>query len=54
MSYLIPIVAVVVGALALGEPLRPRLVAGSALVLAGLVAVNRGRAPHGDVDEPHA
>ena len=33
MSYLIPIVAVAVGALLFDEPLRPRLLAGSALVL---------------------
>ena len=33
ISYLIPIVAVVIGAVAFDEPLRPRLLAGSALVL---------------------
>ena len=43
MSYLIPIVAVAVGALAFQEPLRLRLLAGSALVLAGVVAVSRRR-----------
>jgi drug/metabolite transporter (DMT)-like permease len=43
MSYLIPIVAVGVGALLLAEPLRPRVVAGAALVLAGVVVVNRRR-----------
>jgi drug/metabolite transporter (DMT)-like permease len=43
MSYLIPIVAVAVGALAFDEPLRPRLVAGSALVLAGVALVGRKR-----------
>jgi drug/metabolite transporter (DMT)-like permease len=43
MSYLIPIVAVGVGALLFAEPLRPRLLAGSALVLAGVVAVSRRR-----------
>jgi drug/metabolite transporter (DMT)-like permease len=43
MSYLIPIVAVAVGALAFDEPLRPRLVAGSALVLAGVAFVGRKR-----------
>ena len=41
MSYLIPIVAVAVGALLFDEPLRPRLLAGSALVLAGVVIVSR-------------
>jgi drug/metabolite transporter (DMT)-like permease len=40
MSYLIPIVAVAVGALVFDEPLRPRLLAGSALVLAGVLTVN--------------
>ncbi len=39
ISYLIPIVAVAIGAAAFDEPLRPRLVAGSALVLAGVVLV---------------
>jgi drug/metabolite transporter (DMT)-like permease len=43
MSYLIPIVAVAVGALAFDEPLRPRLVAGSVLVLAGVAFVGRKR-----------
>jgi drug/metabolite transporter (DMT)-like permease len=43
MSYLIPIVAVAVGALLFDEPLRPRLLAGSALVLAGVVIVSRRR-----------
>ncbi len=40
-SYVIPIVAVAVGAVAFHEPVRPRLLAGSALVLAGVVAVGR-------------
>jgi drug/metabolite transporter (DMT)-like permease len=40
-SYLIPVVAVAVGALAFGEPVRPRLVAGTALVLCGVVGVSR-------------
>ncbi len=43
LSYLIPIVAVAVGAAAFDEPLRPRLLAGSALVLAGVVIVSRRR-----------
>jgi drug/metabolite transporter (DMT)-like permease len=42
-SYLIPVVAVIVGALLFDEPLRPRLLAGSALVLAGVVIVSRSR-----------
>jgi drug/metabolite transporter (DMT)-like permease len=42
-SYLIPIVAVAVGALLFGEPLRPRLLAGSALILAGVAIVGRRR-----------
>ena len=40
ISYLIPIVAVVIGAVAFDEPLRPRLLAGSALVLAGVGLVS--------------
>lgn len=43
LSYLIPIVAVAVGAALFDEPLRPRLLAGSVLVLAGVVIVSRGR-----------
>jgi len=43
-SYLIPIVAVAVGVLLFDEPLRPRLVAGSALVLAGVGGVSLLRA----------
>jgi drug/metabolite transporter (DMT)-like permease len=52
MSYLIPIVAVAVGALVFDEPLRPRLLAGSALVLAGVVIVSRRRHATAEVDPP--
>ena len=52
MSYLIPIVAVAVGALLFDEPLRPRLLAGSALVLTGVVIVSRKRHVLPDVDQP--
>ena len=52
MSYLIPIVAVAVGALLFDEPLRPRLLAGSALVLGGVVIVNQRRRAPADVDQP--
>lgn len=52
MSYLIPIVAVAVGALLFDEPLRPRLLAGSALVLAGVVLVSRRRHAPPEVDQP--
>jgi drug/metabolite transporter (DMT)-like permease len=52
MSYLIPIVAVAVGAALFDEPLRPRLLAGSALVLAGVVIVSRRRHVPPDVDQP--
>ena len=52
MSYLIPIVAVAVGARLFDEPLRPRLLAGSALVLTGVVIVNRRRHAPADVDQP--
>ena len=44
ITYAIPIVAMAVGTLAFGEPLRPRLVAGLALVLAGVLAVGWRRA----------
>ena len=43
MSYLIPIVAVAAGAVLFDEPLRPRLLAGSGLILAGVVIVSRRR-----------
>ena len=52
MSYLIPIVAVAVGALLFDEPLRPRLLAGSSLVLTGVVIVSRRRHAPPDVDQP--
>jgi drug/metabolite transporter (DMT)-like permease len=52
MSYLIPIVAVAVGAMLFDEPLRPRLLAGSALVLAGVVTVSRRRRVPPDVEQP--
>jgi drug/metabolite transporter (DMT)-like permease len=42
-SYLIPIVAVAVGAAVFDEPLRPRVLAGAALILAGVVTVGRRR-----------
>ena len=42
-SYLIPIVALAIGAVLFDEPLRPRLLAGSALILAGVVIVSRQR-----------
>jgi drug/metabolite transporter (DMT)-like permease len=41
ISYLIPIVAVALGAVVFDEPLRGRLLAGSALVLAGVAVVTR-------------
>ena len=43
VAYTIPIVAVVVGALVFAEPVRPRLVAGGVLVLAGVALVGRVR-----------
>ncbi|HXY42280.1 MAG TPA: EamA family transporter [Vicinamibacteria bacterium] len=45
ISYLIPIVAVAIGAAVFAEPLRPRLITGSALVLAGVVLVTALRLP---------
>ena len=43
IAYTIPIVAVAVGAVLFDEPLRPRLLAGAALVLAGVGIVSLGR-----------
>ena len=43
ISYLIPIVAIAVGAVVFTEPLRTRILAGSALILAGVVIVSRQR-----------
>ena len=43
IAYTIPIVAVAVGALAFGEPIRGRVLAGGALVLAGVALVSRTR-----------
>jgi drug/metabolite transporter (DMT)-like permease len=40
-SYLIPIVAGAVGALLFEEPLRPRVLAGAALILFGVLIVSR-------------
>jgi drug/metabolite transporter (DMT)-like permease len=45
IAYTIPIVAVVVGAVAFGEPVRVKLLLGGALVLAGVAWVNRVRHP---------
>jgi len=43
VAYTIPVVAVLVGALLFHEPVRPRLVLGGALVLAGVAVVSRSR-----------
>jgi drug/metabolite transporter (DMT)-like permease len=43
VAYTIPIVAVAVGALLFREPIRPRVLAGGALVLAGVGVVNARR-----------
>jgi drug/metabolite transporter (DMT)-like permease len=43
ISYLIPIVALAVGAVLFAEPLRLRILAGSALILAGVVLVSGQR-----------
>jgi len=45
IAYTIPIVAVVVGAVAFGKPLRLRLLLAGAFVLAGVAWVNRARHP---------
>jgi drug/metabolite transporter (DMT)-like permease len=43
IAYTIPIVAVAVGALAFGEPITGKVLAGGALVLAGVAIVSRAR-----------
>lgn len=43
IAYTIPIVAVAVGALAFGEPIRAKVLAGGLLVLTGVAIVNRAR-----------
>jgi drug/metabolite transporter (DMT)-like permease len=49
IAYVIPIVAVAVGAVAFGEPIRARLLAGGLVVLAGVAIVTRAR---GDRAQP--
>lgn len=51
IGYLTPVVAVTVGAVWLGEPLTGRLLAGSGLVLAGVVLAARRRRPPTDAPE---
>ncbi len=48
VAYTIPIVAVAVGAVAFGEPIRARVLAGGALVLLGVALVTRARHARGD------
>ncbi len=43
ISYVIPVVALAVGAVLFAEPLRPRVLGGSGLILAGVVLVSRRR-----------
>ena len=43
IAYTIPVVAVAVGALLFHEPVRPRVVLGGLLVLAGVAVVTRRR-----------
>jgi len=43
ISYVIPVVALAVGAVLFAEPLRARILAGSALILVGVVLVSRQR-----------
>ncbi|MEU4746610.1 DMT family transporter, partial [Actinosynnema sp. NPDC023658] len=51
VGYLLPVVSVALGALVLGESLTPRVVAGMAVVLAGValtrVALSRAKRDHG-------
>lgn len=43
ISYVIPVVALAVGAVLFAEPLHPRVLAGSALIIVGVVLVRRQR-----------
>lgn len=45
VGYLLPVVSVTLGALVLGEPLTVRVVAGTAVVLAGVALTRRGPKP---------
>ena len=45
VAYLLPVVAVMLGALALGEPLTPHVVAGMVVVLVGVALARRQRRP---------
>jgi len=44
INYIVPIVAVIVGALFMSEPVTLRVVAGTALVIAGVVVATRAKA----------
>jgi drug/metabolite transporter (DMT)-like permease len=52
VTYIIPVVAVVVGILVLDEPFEARLLVGGALTVAGIAAVNHK--PRVPVAEPSA
>jgi drug/metabolite transporter (DMT)-like permease len=55
VTYIIPVVAVVVGILVLDEPFEARLLIGGALTVAGIAAVNakpRARVPEPSVIGP--
>lgn len=57
VTYLLPVVAIALGALVLDEPVTPSLVAGSALVLAGVVLARHARArraPNHHAPQPQA
>lgn len=43
ITFAVPVVAVTVGTLALGEPITPRVAAGAALVVAGVALAGRAR-----------
>ena len=45
VTYLLPVVAVALGALVLGETLAPHVLAGAAVVLAGVALTRRRSAP---------
>jgi drug/metabolite transporter (DMT)-like permease len=55
VTYIIPVVAVIVGILVLDEPFEARLLVGGALTIAGIAAVNskpRARVPEPSVVGP--
>jgi drug/metabolite transporter (DMT)-like permease len=54
VTYLVPLVSVALGAVALNEPLTPNLLTGSALVLIGIALSRRARLTHHAPQENHS